>query len=590
MLLISLYLVIIGINEIGEFQKAKQVFITYEKLKVKTFVNYEQYGGFGFKILMDVSPLSIFFDSGDTMRMTKANIDTSEVIDVLSSKRGKGKLKDFFRPFPFSSFFLVTTGILFFFSGALIPGKRALKLSRKFLSIVSAAINRFLVIECLCLLLQLILFAVILVAGISFNVNEINVLFDFGLYLISFHAVAFFAGGFIRVITLQKKLKTLIVGVFVVLAATLITPGLNMYLYNKILRLEPIEEVFYKKLQTLMDLERKVNKTIQENNNISYEKKLEIFKKAAADFISTGLKENEKTEMIYLDKMKGLTNLNERISLFWPVSYGLLLTRELSLEGDRQHFNFMNYSLQTKLDFTLFYVKKRFYTSENQVESFIKNNENVFSFKPIILESLLSAVLLNVIYCSVILIATLALLKHKLSQNNGELSLLEWTPRQSMFFFKLCDNQVSRDSIFKYFESLNQYACLDIDNEDLLEFAGMKIGDIIEYYTLDKAPVLKILNMFEITDLNAALDKSTVKRIYAAIILSGTQESIVVNDFCKNVDSVFYGQIQGVLDFLLNGGKSILYLSSDMFTGLNRREAFTNSDIATVDITSISLR
>jgi len=592
-LVLSMYLVFIGIIEYREFQKAKQVFIKYEKLKVKTFANYEQYGAFGFKVLMDVSPLSIFFDSGDTMRMTKSNIDTFEVIDVVSSKRGEWKSKEFFRPISLSAFFLLSTGILFFLIGALIPGKKALKLSRKFFSNIIAIINRFAIVESLCLLLLLGLYVLIRLKGISFNGDEIKVLCSFVLYSISFHVLAFFAGCLIRIFTLQNKTKTLIAGLFVGLAVIIITPGLNMYLYDKYLHLEKIEEVFYKKLETLMQLEREVNQFIQKKRDLNDEQKLEIFKKAAGDFIATGLKENEKTELVYLDEMKGLTALKERVSLFWPLSYGLHFTRELSLEGDRQHFDFMVYNLKIKKDFTLFYVHKRYYTNEWQVESFVKNGENVFPFNPVMLTSFKSAVLINFLYSFFLFVATMVILRVKTTAK-GKVSFLEWTPQKGVFFYKLCDNDEERDSAFKYFQSLNRYTCIDNENEDLLAFAGMRIADVIGYEAfvmgVNRASVEKLLETFDIKDLSTTLGPKNVKKVYISLMLDEPKKEIIINDFCKNLDSDFYNQLQSVFDGLLKEGKSILYLGSDMFTGSKKLETLINSDIATVDIMSISLR
>jgi ABC-type Na+ transport system ATPase subunit NatA len=66
----------------GEFQKI-------EKLKVEQLNNYDQYGGYGFRLYFMPSPLSILFGSTDLFTELNAHIDVGEKLNIYDSMKGK---------------------------------------------------------------------------------------------------------------------------------------------------------------------------------------------------------------------------------------------------------------------------------------------------------------------------------------------------------------------------------------------------------------------------------------------------------------------------------------------------------------------
>ncbi|MCP5102048.1 MAG: hypothetical protein GY950_01650, partial [bacterium] len=60
-LIISLFLVQTHINQYNDLVENNRKFNEIEKLKVNQFLNYTQYGLYGFRVFFNPSPLSIFF-------------------------------------------------------------------------------------------------------------------------------------------------------------------------------------------------------------------------------------------------------------------------------------------------------------------------------------------------------------------------------------------------------------------------------------------------------------------------------------------------------------------------------------------------
>ena len=123
--LFSTYFVLSGVDEYRQFLNEKKIFLRYEKEKVSHVVNYSQYGGFGFRILFEASPLNLFFINSNILQDVESNIDTFEMIEVESSFKGnklflkRGYFKDFAGiPLVFGSLFMLYLGHLALISSA----------------------------------------------------------------------------------------------------------------------------------------------------------------------------------------------------------------------------------------------------------------------------------------------------------------------------------------------------------------------------------------------------------------------------------------------------------------------------------------
>jgi len=97
--LISVYVVFQGVWAYKNFDTTQNAFQEFEKSKIQSYSNWDQYGGMGFEVILKPSPLTIFFYNSVLFDNLAANIDVQEIIKIYSSRKGtylfdKGQSKD----------------------------------------------------------------------------------------------------------------------------------------------------------------------------------------------------------------------------------------------------------------------------------------------------------------------------------------------------------------------------------------------------------------------------------------------------------------------------------------------------------------
>ncbi|MCP4218344.1 MAG: hypothetical protein GY765_27150, partial [bacterium] len=101
-LLLSLYFVQMGLNNYNSIIENKEKFQDFERLKVQQYFTYGQFGTYGFRVLFEPSPLSVFFINSTPISELTANVDSGERLKIYNSFKGKalfmeksGGFKDF---------------------------------------------------------------------------------------------------------------------------------------------------------------------------------------------------------------------------------------------------------------------------------------------------------------------------------------------------------------------------------------------------------------------------------------------------------------------------------------------------------------
>jgi ABC-type Na+ transport system ATPase subunit NatA len=87
--ILSMYLTNTGVQQYKEIMKNKNEFQEVEKLKVKQLNNYDQYGGYGFRLYFMPSVLSIFSNNTNLFTELSASIDVGEKLNIEDSFKGK---------------------------------------------------------------------------------------------------------------------------------------------------------------------------------------------------------------------------------------------------------------------------------------------------------------------------------------------------------------------------------------------------------------------------------------------------------------------------------------------------------------------
>lgn len=88
-LVVALYFMQTGIQQYRDIEKNREEFQEIEALKVRSFQNWEQYGGYGFRLYYIPSVVSIFFDNSNLFTELTAQIDVGEKLNIYNSFKGK---------------------------------------------------------------------------------------------------------------------------------------------------------------------------------------------------------------------------------------------------------------------------------------------------------------------------------------------------------------------------------------------------------------------------------------------------------------------------------------------------------------------
>lgn len=89
LLLVSLVPVQTQINRYNTLIENNRKFNEAEELKVNQFLNYTQYGLYGFRVFFNPSPMSILFSHSGAFQELTSNIDAGEKMNFHSSVKGK---------------------------------------------------------------------------------------------------------------------------------------------------------------------------------------------------------------------------------------------------------------------------------------------------------------------------------------------------------------------------------------------------------------------------------------------------------------------------------------------------------------------
>ena len=324
--LFSAYFVWSGLNEYRQFQAEKKIFIKFEKEKIGQFVSYAQYGGFGFRLLYEASPLNLFFVNSSVLQDVESNIDSLEAIKVESSFKGnklflkRGYFKDFAGiPFVFGSLFMLYLGHLALVSPAYLrfmTGRMALK---KYYALTTAA--RLFWLDLFFLLWDWACFSWSNSGGVVFSGSEKTIFYLYLLFLVLLLDFIYLLGQLTTVLVRFRKVFFLwffIVWFFCIF----LLPEINrISVFNQSLVLESAEKVNLDKFRSLMILEKKFRDYLKMNAATPLDQLRQMQKKFAVQFINSSYLVNTGLETKYLRDVEKVIAGHERQSVLFPTTF-----------------------------------------------------------------------------------------------------------------------------------------------------------------------------------------------------------------------------------------------------------------------------
>lgn len=425
-LLLSLYMVQIGINNYRKVTDNVSAFSNFEQLKVKQYVTYGQYGTYGFRILYVPSASSIFFINSSTISQLTSNVDSGERLNIYNSFKGgalfaekSGGFKDF------SGIMLLMGSLLMLYLGyesfihkdylrfmAGFTDSRKLffsvVLSRAMICFIFFLVNAGMSL----LLLQL--------NGIRLNPGE---LFHLTVYLGVLMILMFF---FLILGTIGGSFKSNFTGFVMILiswlALVFLLPGVVSAITS--MNAENIvssNHLELDKLKLIMDVENRIKEKAKDLP--PGQEKARVLRQMIDKYWETEFREILAYEKQLQDHMETNIHLFQDLSSLFPSTFYLSASDEISSKGYENFIRFYHHIRALKTDFVRFYFNKRypgktgdglFPAPEKTIEPFIKSSENLFTAMSGLPRGFLKGLLICILYIIVLLYVSFIRFKHSL--------------------------------------------------------------------------------------------------------------------------------------------------------------------------------
>ena len=585
--------IVSGIYNYKNFQEEKKFFQEYERSKVKQYVTYSQYGGYGFRVLYEPPPLSLFFNNSMVFQNLYSNVDLTELVKLNNSYKGKnlfqkpGLFKDFSGlVFLFGSLFMVVMGIGSYKGKKLYFGFRHIMFRYLILLFTFYAITWG-------------LYLLGSLASPAFTPIDTHNFFFFSIYILVFLSFFFIIGLLMRLCIRNRAFLYIFAIIFWFVSVSGIPELQTFYLQNQSQRLSANEKYNITKLDRLMEMEKQMRKTIEgikDRNKIQ-----QLFKEKAAEFFETGYKDNREIENDISRGIRSIVHTYGTVSLFYPTMYYQYLSGELSGKGYNGYLDFTDYILNLRHEFVRFYLKKRYESNDRTVESFVKNSENIFVADSTLPGNFSIGLLLNLLYVIAMFALAFWALRVKMRPRKKPSFQFDLDLMQTgeTYFFH-CAGAVKKDEIIDFMES---HGAVIVRKLDLLQYdPGVSLRFWLDfqcnYHNIEVDDVIEKLELMDVSpfDLNRkikVLGEEVFNKAYLALQFSRKQEIVVLDDFIKKETRTFELQFLKFLE-VFGEPKVIVYLSDEMYMSASKIEEELKSsggfEIYQIEPSKVSLR
>ncbi len=380
-LLLCLYLVQDGLNEYKQTINNKEEFLETEESNIRFFINYSQYGLYGFRLMFVPPVLTAFsYNSGAVPPLT-AFVDSGVRLRIYYSLLGKNLYRRKDTGFmDFSGFILLFGSIFALFCGYFsLWDKEYLlflcSLGRRRRLFFFIAGGRFLLL--LAMYLTVIAAALLLTSmnGISFSPLEYTHLWVFALVsvlmLLFFQLIGMGAG----------TVRTRATGVVVI--AT-IWFGSVFFLPSAVSRitargagdLPSAYDLERRKLEVLSRFEKDAYRDTKRYQRLEDKKESD---RMAAEQYWTGQFQTIRTMEKHMElETRAAQRLYGFLSACFPTTFYLAAGTEIGGRGYRNTLDFYAYVQDLKRKFVRYYIDKKYHSNYAPVESFVRGQENLF--------------------------------------------------------------------------------------------------------------------------------------------------------------------------------------------------------------------
>jgi len=292
-----------------------------------------------------------------------------------------------------------------------MTGRMALK---KYYALTTAA--RLFWLDLFFVSLGLGLFFLVQLGGVAFSGSEKKIFLSYLLFLVLLLNFFYLLGQLTSVLVRFRKVFFLWFFIIWFICIFLLPESNRISVFNKSRVLESAEKVNLEKFRTLMALEKKFRDYLKVNPAAPLDQIRQMQKKFAVQFINNSFLLNTGLETKYLRDVEKVIASHERQSVLFPTTFYHFLSGEASGKGYYGYLDFMDYIIGLRNRFMQFYLKNRYEGNEATVESFVKNDENIFRSRSRLPKTFWFGLLVTVFYGAVFLVLAYWLLRRQVFQ------------------------------------------------------------------------------------------------------------------------------------------------------------------------------
>lgn len=566
---ICIFFVYSGIQEYKNFLNQKEFFITHEQEKMNLYVSHSQYRAYGFRVLYEPCPLSIFFNNSSVFENLYTTIDMTENLDINRSFKGRNLLLK-------KGFFKDLAGMFFFFGSLymVFMGMTSYK-SEKYFFKFGNIIIRLCILNSIFVILICAWYNFPKVFQLRFGAGDGEVFFYFVIYLLFFLGFFYGVGLLIRVLCGSKPASYIYVFIFWFISVTIIPEAMIIFLQEKSHLLPTNEKYNITKFEEVVNFEQEVQRAIV--GITTPEKRNEIYRKMVTDFLQTGCIKNSKIEKDINRHIQQVVREYEILMLTYPTGFYNYLSGEISSQGYNGYLGYVDYTLALRHNFIEYYLKKRYDSNEKSIVSLIRDDKNIFYAHSFLPQSFPIAIGLILFYTIILFTVSYVVLKRRIGFR-PKIKKPGYEFRKGNTYFVLCKNDQYRDNLFRCYQADEN--TIGIDKVKMEELnPGVGLAQMVTYFCklsgVDKKKVLENLQLLGVVDIEAKVPRHRWKRektpdeviykIYCAVTMAGTHKIVVVNDFLKRKSREMERQFLELVTRLNQDNKIVVYLSTEIF-------------------------
>lgn len=380
-LLISLFLVQAHIIQYRNVVESNRTYNETEKLKVAQYLNYTQYGLYGFRVFFNPSPMSILFSRSGAFPELTSHIDAGEKMNFYSSLKGGALFGWSVVGFMDFAGLMMLLGSLY----ALYTGYKSLRHKEylKFISTLSDYKRTFFSIAISRAIFTLFFFYFVLggamllliVNGIELTTGDFRYL---GIYTLttSLMLLFFFAAGMIGC-TFKSKVTGIVTVISLWFFLVFFIPWVEQaFVMKSSERIRSNAHMELEKFILLMNFEKNALREVGifKSGKVAPEN----VKEMVESYWDKEFKKIQAVEEDLKNQIKRNIRRYEITSLFFPSTFYLLTNNALSSKGYDSFIDFYSYVQEMKAEFLRFYIDRKFYTDHTEVEPFADERKRTY--------------------------------------------------------------------------------------------------------------------------------------------------------------------------------------------------------------------